>query len=264
MTRQWLFIGTIFLHLLIASRTTVAQLNSTTVEPTPSSSPAQSVDNSTTVSSSTTKSSTTTAPTSNPSTESATESYLITKPTPTEPDLGRLDFDVKCTCDLTGGQCDINCCCDPDCGPESRLLFNGCWKPPRSYYDRYLCHVDPDRYDVVWNNTPEFRKEWNPHSGMFCIVTDNVPKKKVFEEKLPVKEDELFEKILPKLSGRWDDKQMTTSDLDNWIYQPFYKQGSPMFTFHINGSVGVFSKIDLLNWLHTKNCIERELIYSND
>lgn len=24
-------------------------------------------------------------------------------------------FKCKCTCDITAGSCDYNCCCDPDC-----------------------------------------------------------------------------------------------------------------------------------------------------
>lgn len=246
-----------------------AQSNVTTVDPqtvglqtssTASSlPPAQSPDSqdSTTTSTSTT----TTSPTpstlnSNPETTTTETSSTTTAEPTAEPNLGRVAPDVLCTCDLTAGQCDINCCCDPDCGPENRLLFDGCWQPPRSYFDRYLCHVDPDRYGIAWNNTPEFRKEWNPHGGMFCIVTDNVPKKRMFEDKPAVKEDEMFEKILPKLSTRWNDKQQSTttaSGLDNWIYQPFYKQGSPVFTLHRNGTISILSNINLYSGYKNNN-----------
>lgn len=245
MTLSRLSLWFAILQLSIAT----AQLNVTTVDPqtvalqtqsTASSLPAQPLDSQ----NPSTTSTTTTSPTPstlNPNPETTTETSSTTTEPTAEPNLGRVASDVLCTCDLTAGQCDINCCCDPDCGPENRLLFDGCWQPPRSYFDRYLCHVDPDRYGIAWNNTPEFRKEWNPYGGMFCIVTDNVPKKRMFEDKPPVKEDEMFEKILPKLSTRWNDKQSTASGLDNWIYQPFYKQGSPVFTLHRNGTISILS-----------------------
>jgi hypothetical protein len=32
-------------------------------------------------------------------------------------------FDCDCTCDLTAGSCDYNCCCDPDCSVSEVLRF---------------------------------------------------------------------------------------------------------------------------------------------
>lgn len=158
-----------------------------------------------------------------------------------EDDSDQLDYDLfLCTCDLIGGQCDVNCCCDPECNADDRRLFNHCWSPPSSYFDRYYCSPDPDRYGIVWNNTPEFRVERSARSGMFCIITDNVPKKRMFEEKAPLTEDEVFQQILPNLSGRWNDPGPNI-ELDQWIYQPFYKEGSPIFTLHVDGTIGVLS-----------------------
>ncbi|KAK4008377.1 hypothetical protein OUZ56_013519 [Daphnia magna] len=186
---------------------------------------------------------------SSPVWENATSmtSFLTTEPSagPTtvnpapEGDSVKLDHDLfLCTCDLIGGQCDVNCCCDPECSPDDRRLFSRCWSPPSSYFDRYYCSPDPDRYGLAWNNTPEFRVEWSARRGMFCIVTDNVPKKRMFEDKLPLAEDEVFQHILPKLSGRWNVPGPTV-ELDQWIYQPFYKEGSPLFTLHVSGTIGV-------------------------
>jgi len=176
-------------------------------------------------------------------TESSTESNPTTPAPPEQPESDPFDYNLFfCTCDLIGGQCDVNCCCDPDCSQDDLRLFNRCWSPPSSYFDRYYCSPDPDRYGIVWNNTPEFRIQLSSHSGMFCIVTDNVPKKRLFEDKAPVTEVELFKQIVPKLSGRWNDPEnQPTTGLEQWIYQPYYKEGSPIFTLHINGIAGVLS-----------------------
>ncbi|XP_057376164.1 tectonic-1-like [Daphnia carinata] len=179
--------------------------------------------------------------TTEPSASSTTEN-----PEP-ENDYVKLDHDLfLCTCDLIGGQCDVNCCCDPECSLDDRRLFSRCWSPPSSYFDRYYCSPDPDRYGLAWNNTLEYRVEWSVRRGMFCIVTDNVPKKRMFEDKPPLAEDEVFQHILPKLSGRWN-VPGPMIELDQWIYQPFYKEGSPLFTLHVSGTIGVLKLPHSLN-----------------
>lgn len=229
----------------------VTPTSSTTIEPTQTTNSQidlnQSTTESTTAATSVSENLTTSTDGSNIflSTELSTESNLATSVPPDQPESHPFNYDLFfCTCDLTGEKCDVNCCCDPDCQEDDLRLFNNnrCWSPPSSYFDRFYCSPDPDRYGVVWNNTPEFHIQWNSHNGMFCIVTDNVPKKRLFEDKSPVSEDELFQQILPKLSGRWKDPQsQPTIGLEQWIYQPFYKEGSPIFTLHMNGNISVLS-----------------------
>lgn len=192
-------------------------------------------------------------------TESSSESIPTTTAAPEQPQSDPFDYNLFfCTCDLIGGECDVNCCCDPDCSQDDLRLFNGCWSPPSSYFDRYYCSPDPDRYGLVWNNTPEFRVQWSSRSGMFCIVTDNVPKKRLFKDRAPVTEDELLKQISPKLSGRWNDpeSQKPSAGLEQWIYQPYYKQGSPIFTLHINGIVSVLSNGLKFNFFFSKKTFE--------
>ncbi|NXX95085.1 TECT2 protein, partial [Centropus bengalensis] len=75
----------------------------------------------------------------------------------------------SCPCDLTAGACDVRCCCDPECTPDLKQLFNGsCFtgvfggdvNPP---FDQ-LCSSQPREYTPYWfpflcvqsslNNTP--------------------------------------------------------------------------------------------------------------
>jgi len=35
-------------------------------------------------------------------------------------------FDCLCSCDLTAGVCDMNCCCDPECSSDEASSFSSC------------------------------------------------------------------------------------------------------------------------------------------
>ena len=35
-------------------------------------------------------------------------------------------FDCLCSCDLTAGVCDMNCCCDPECSNDEVSTFSSC------------------------------------------------------------------------------------------------------------------------------------------
>ena len=35
-------------------------------------------------------------------------------------------FDCSCSCDLTAGVCDMNCCCDPECSSDEVSSFSSC------------------------------------------------------------------------------------------------------------------------------------------
>lgn len=271
-----LFVTWVSFQLLFVSHTLVAQTDVVSLSTTQS--PTKATDQPTTVSSTSkvpepVPESTTKTPnpdnvtdsllsnntTSSITTESTTtEVNPTTQIPPTEPHHAHLNYDLFCTCDLLAGRCDINCCCDPDCSTEDHRLFDRCWTPPSSYFDLNYCSADPNRYGVVWNNTPEYWTEWNPHSGLFCIVTDNVPKKRMFEEKPPTTEDEMFQHILPKLSSRWNDRQVPISGLENWVYQPFYKEGSPLFILHRNGTIDTLSNKILkeIKLIHIENIYE--------
>lgn len=151
-----------------------------------------------------------------------------------------VDYSLYCNCDLTVNECDLNCCCDADCGQEERRLFAHCWTPGVSHFTRRYCSPSSHLLGVAWNNT-RHEVTSSPHqAGLFCIVTDNVPKRRLYEEKPPASSEELFQTILPRVSGRWI--QPYGRDLMDWIYQPFYREGSPIFTLHRSGSFGLLSK----------------------
>ncbi|CAH1179136.1 unnamed protein product [Phaedon cochleariae] len=79
--------------------------------------------------------------------------------------LGNIDF---CTCDLQLNFCDINCCCDEDCYPEDKLIFDHCQVENRVYDTRYCEYI---KYIYI-NNTP-FQWQIN-QNGLFCVVKSNL------------------------------------------------------------------------------------------
>lgn len=170
------------------------------------------------------------------STETTTE---ITTQTPTlAPPNGnknQLNYFPYCSCDLLAGQCDLNCCCDLDCNADDRALFASCWAPASNKNDRMYCSRDD--YAIVWNNTPAYRTE---SGGLFCVVTDNVPRYSVYEEKPPLKSDDLFRLMIPGVTNRWTDNTHPF-ELEKWVYEPFYKEGSPLFTLDSKGALKTLS-----------------------
>ncbi|KAE8635237.1 hypothetical protein XENTR_v10002558 [Xenopus tropicalis] len=78
-----------------------------------------------------------------------------------------------CVCDLLVGQCDVNCCCDPDCSTSDFSLFSGCSIPVVTV-DSQLCTQETVQYSINASkrvvNTVE---QINP--SIFCIQATNYP-----------------------------------------------------------------------------------------
>ncbi|XP_017566735.1 tectonic-1 [Pygocentrus nattereri] len=80
-----------------------------------------------------------------------------------------------CPCNVQSEQCDVNCCCDPDCSQE-QALFTHC-SVKKVTGDYKLCSQDAALYTL--STTPEglsqvrtsFQQEFNP--DVFCIQSAN-------------------------------------------------------------------------------------------
>ena len=153
------------------------------------------------------------------------------------PDQYEIDSYMHCSCDLLVDRCDVNCCCDIDCSMDERQLFSDCWTPPQLHFKRkYHCSSLINNY-LAWNSTAY---EHNGN-GLFCIVKDNTPKRRMYEEMSSTRKEELIRQVLPKIAHRWEDHAQV-SQMEPWIYEPFYKKGSPLFTLNQNGTFSIFSK----------------------
>ena len=95
----------------------------------------------TTSSMETTKSTTTTT-TKTTTTSTTTTTTTTTTGAPSAE--SEFDYSHYCSCDLTMGGCDVNCCCDPDCSSNDTAVFTSCgaeqppdWDPRYCYNTRY-------------------------------------------------------------------------------------------------------------------------------
>ncbi|NWS96555.1 TECT1 protein, partial [Mionectes macconnelli] len=80
-----------------------------------------------------------------------------------------------CVCDLLVAQCDISCCCDPDCSPEEFGLFTACSVPVVTG-DSHLCRQKAAVYSLdVEANPPEriFQLTDQVNPSIFCIHATN-------------------------------------------------------------------------------------------
>ncbi|XP_043819998.1 tectonic-1 isoform X2 [Dromiciops gliroides] len=80
-----------------------------------------------------------------------------------------------CVCDLLAEECDINCCCDPDCSATDFSLFSTCSIPIVSG-DSHFCVQKTAIYDMNFTAHPPTRlfqlvEQSNP--SLFCIHTLN-------------------------------------------------------------------------------------------
>uniref|UniRef100_A0A663MMK7 Tectonic-1-3 N-terminal domain-containing protein n=1 Tax=Athene cunicularia TaxID=194338 RepID=A0A663MMK7_ATHCN len=80
-----------------------------------------------------------------------------------------------CVCDLLVAQCDVNCCCDPDCSAADFSLFTTC-SVPIVTGDSHLCSQKAAIYSLdVEANPPEriFKLIDQVNPSVFCIHATN-------------------------------------------------------------------------------------------
>ncbi|XP_025897579.1 tectonic-1 [Nothoprocta perdicaria] len=85
------------------------------------------------------------------------------------------DVAKLCVCDLLVAQCDVNCCCDPDCSAAEFSLFTTC-SVPIVTGDSRLCSQKAAIYSLnVEANPPEriFKLIDHINPSIFCIHTAN-------------------------------------------------------------------------------------------
>ncbi|NXL10042.1 TECT1 protein, partial [Mesembrinibis cayennensis] len=85
------------------------------------------------------------------------------------------DVAKLCVCDLLVAQCDVNCCCDPDCSAADFSLFTTCSVPVVTG-DSRLCSQKAATYSLdVEANPPEriFKLIDHVNPSVFCIHTTN-------------------------------------------------------------------------------------------
>ncbi len=90
-------------------------------------------------------------------------------------------FDCTCTCDLTPGQCDANCCCDGDCNAAQVAQFQAAYSFCQESATKVLSVSKCLSTASVAEVNPSYGlRTYDPDdgiSGFLCVVKDNNPTK---------------------------------------------------------------------------------------
>ncbi|KFQ91798.1 Tectonic-1, partial [Nipponia nippon] len=107
-----------------------------------------------------------------------------------------------CVCDLLVAQCDVNCCCDPDCSAADFSLFTTC-SVPIVTGDSHLCSQKAAIYSLdVEANPPEriFKVIDQVNPSVFCIHTTNYKQALSFSSpEMPTSEN--FDQLLKQFGS---------------------------------------------------------------
>ncbi|KFO09390.1 Tectonic-1, partial [Balearica regulorum gibbericeps] len=107
-----------------------------------------------------------------------------------------------CVCDLLVAQCDVNCCCDPDCNAADFSLFTTC-SVPIVTGDSRLCSQKAAIYSLdVEANPPEriFKLIDQVNPSVFCIHATNYKQALSFSSpEMPTSEN--FDQLLERFSS---------------------------------------------------------------
>ncbi|XP_054700512.1 tectonic-1 isoform X1 [Grus americana] len=112
------------------------------------------------------------------------------------------DVAKLCVCDLLVAQCDVNCCCDPDCNAADFSLFTTC-SVPIVTGDSRLCSQKAAIYSLdVEANPPEriFKLIDQVNPSVFCIHATNYKQALSFSSpEMPTSEN--FDQLLKRFSS---------------------------------------------------------------
>ncbi|NWV38786.1 TECT1 protein, partial [Grantiella picta] len=126
-----------------------------------------------------------------------------------------------CVCDLLVAQCDVNCCCDPDCSAEDFSLFTTCSVPVVTG-DSRLCSQKAAVYSLdVEANPPEriFNLIDQVNPSIFCIHATNY-KQALYLKSPEIPTPENFDRLLEKYGGATFSAEPDSWNLDTDAQNP--------------------------------------------
>ncbi|XP_045632879.1 tectonic-1 isoform X1 [Ursus americanus] len=112
------------------------------------------------------------------------------------------DVAALCVCDLTPAQCDVNCCCDPDCSSMDFSVFSAC-SVPVVMGDSQFCSQKAAIYSLNFTANPPQRifklvDQTNP--SIFCIhITNYEPALFFINPEVP--DENNFDKLMKTSDG---------------------------------------------------------------
>ncbi|NXD40287.1 TECT1 protein, partial [Copsychus sechellarum] len=139
-----------------------------------------------------------------------------------------------CVCDLLVAQCDVNCCCDPDCSAEDFSLFTACSVPVVTG-DSQLCNQKAAVYSLdVEANPPEriFKLIDQVNPSIFCIHATNY-KQALYLKSPEIPTPENFDQLLEKFGGASFRAEPDSWDLDTDAQNPSEANETSRYEFGV-------------------------------
>ncbi|XP_074659992.1 tectonic-1-like [Tubulanus polymorphus] len=222
-----IFFASVLLLLLRVTLLVYGQTSST-----PSASPTTATQSTANPTSAPTTNAPTTPPPAPPTTTIIVPISPTTTNVPNNTDLG------PCTCDLTPGVCDVNCCCDPACTSNDLNAFTRCDESVNLQSTQYCIQQSK----VFRSNTPHTVDVSNP--SLFCIVTDNFQTRNYYYVPNVANTRDLFlgYKSTAGPLYSYENVALTTNPTTQSRYDS-YKSGEPIYTLfnqtNILGKLGL-------------------------
>ncbi|XP_077130243.1 tectonic-3 isoform X1 [Ranitomeya variabilis] len=135
-----------------------------------------------------------------------------------------------CTCDLSPGSCDINCCCDPDCASgDPTNVFSFCL-PGSTKAERWTCLYN---WLIFRNNTPYPSTLLGAAPAqLFCVSSADAS---VNYFVAPRRVDaETFAAV----SGPFRGASFSPASATTSVFSAFYRAGDPVLTVSTSGVLG--------------------------
>ncbi|XP_034872885.1 tectonic-1 isoform X1 [Mirounga leonina] len=112
------------------------------------------------------------------------------------------DVAALCVCDLTPAQCDVNCCCDPDCSSMDFSVFSAC-SVPIVTGDSHFCSQKAAIYSLNFTANPPqrvFKLVDRINPSIFCIhITNYKPALSFINPEVP--DENNFDKLMKTSDG---------------------------------------------------------------
>ncbi|XP_032166669.1 tectonic-1 isoform X2 [Mustela erminea] len=143
------------------------------------------------------------------------------------------DVAALCVCDLTPAQCDVNCCCDPDCSSTDVSVFSAC-SVPVVMGDSQFCSQKAAIYSLNFTANPPQRifklvDQINP--SIFCVhITNYKPALSFINPEVP--DENNFDKLMKTSDGFSfsSESEISFSTQSDTLAPAKYKYGAPLQT----------------------------------
>ncbi|XP_063791475.1 tectonic-3 [Pseudophryne corroboree] len=136
-----------------------------------------------------------------------------------------------CSCDLTPGSCDINCCCDPDCTASNlTALFSFCL-PGSTKAERWVCLSN---WLIFRNNTPYTTAVvGSPPTELFCVLSAGASLNYF------VSPQTVNASNFPTLSAAYQGPSFSAASVGVPQFPSFYRADDPVLTVSTLGALSV-------------------------